>query len=104
MSLIHKFSTYSLLPKKIIFGLGLLFCLAVILEIWLTNRLSTYGEEIAKIEQASTNLEVENQILMNQADQKSSLVEIKNQAAKLGFETMHNVQYLQGVSVALNSR
>lgn len=103
MVLVHHFTNYPYLTKKILLTLFLILFLGVVLEIWLVNRLSTLGEEISKLQYASEGLRLENQVLKNQIDKLSSLQSISSQVEELGFSKVANIQYLQQRGVALNS-
>lgn len=76
-----------------------LFCLiaivsVVVLEIWVMNRLSTYGEKIGEIEHAIESLRLENQILENKVAQKSSLYQLKKYGANLGLDKIKKIEYI----------
>lgn len=94
MVLLHSFTNYPYFSRKISILLFFIFFLGGILEIWLVNRLSTYGEEIQKIAKAIEVLKLENQVLKNQIDSRSSLKEIEVEAKKLGFQAVINTKYL----------
>ncbi len=104
MALLHRIQSYPMLSKKILGTLVLVVLLVAILEIWLVNRLSTYGQGIAKLEQSAQEIQMQNQILKNQIDLASSLVTIQERAKNLGFQSIHKLQYLRPVDVAFNFR
>ncbi|MBI4040022.1 hypothetical protein HY389_01560 [Candidatus Daviesbacteria bacterium] len=79
---------------------GVLFLVLLFLEIWMINRLSTYGEKINKIKQAQASLELENQVLENQIAQSASLLNIQEKANQLGFTQASRVEYIIGTSFA----
>lgn len=85
---------------------ALVFCLITIalVEIWVMNRLSTYGEQIAKLEYASSTIKTENRLLENKIAEKSSLKEIYEKSTALGFNSTRKIQYLQPSGVAFNTR
>lgn len=56
-----------------------------ILEIWVSNRLSTNGKQIQDIKKIQANLILENQILENSIAQNMSLGIIEQRAGSLGF-------------------
>lgn len=93
--ILYRFSNYSILPKKVFLGLTLAIVLGSIFEIWLLNRLSTYGVEITKLEASQNALRQENLSLKNKIDERSSLLEIQKKASELGFESVKSIQYLQ---------
>ena len=80
--------------------LVVLFLVGVVLEIWTTNRLATYGEQTAKFEESKFRLQLENQILTNEIAQKSSLLELEKQSAKLGLSRIQKIEYLNATGSA----
>lgn len=58
-----------------------------VIEIWVANRLSTYGKQIQDLKQMQTNLILENQILENSIAQNMSLHIIEQRAGMLGFSS-----------------
>lgn len=94
MRLLKIFESGTIFRRKILIFLVLLIFLISIIEIWVVNRLSTYGEQINKLSQTKTSLTLENQILKNQISQKGSLQEIGQKAAGLGYEKIKNVEYI----------
>lgn len=93
----HKYSKKFLRLVKAIS----IICLAVfILEIWMMNRLSTYGNKIAQLKEAQSNLEFENRVLENLIAQNSSLSNVDKKAAELGFSTIKNIEYTKPANIA----
>lgn len=90
--------------KRVVLCLGIAVFVGVILEIWLVNRLSTYGEQISRLEKTSLDLQLENQILNNQIDQKKAISQIEKQAQQLGLDKSYRIEYLKLENLALNSR
>lgn len=90
------------LSRKILFLSVIILLLGVIFEIWIVNALSSYGEKISQIEKTSNELSLQNQILRNKLDRKSSLVEIKPKALNLGFGKIQNIKYLYIPNIASN--
>src|SRR5579862_8539412 len=84
----------SLNPRKLIYLFIGIFFLVIILEIWTVNRLSTYGEQINKIEQLSSDLQLQNDILKDDIAKKSSLSVIAQKASQLGFAVSDKPQYI----------
>lgn len=95
-----RFERFSFLKKKIPFLILLAFLIGVVTEVWAANRLSTYGEQIAKITQETQQLTLENQLLENEIAQKSSFNQVEKHAKILGFEEIQHVQYLQPLDLA----
>lgn len=102
MSLLHQFPAHSLISKKLLFFLITVVFLLCILEIWLVNRLSTFGEQISKMQYSSQSLAMENQTLKNEIDGKVSL-KTNFELAKLNaFEPVKNVFVVKSPDIALN--
>ncbi len=96
----HNFNINYFLKKRVVLGLGLALLSGVILEIWLVNRLSTNGEQISKLEKTAFELQLENQILKNQIDQKKSISLIEKQAASLGLDRSYQIEYFKPDNLA----
>ncbi len=88
--------------KKIVIFLVVLMVFAAVLEIWVVNRLATFGSQINKLEKNKSALTLQNQILKNQIAQDSSLKVIETKARVLGFEPIKNIQYIKDSGLALN--
>ncbi len=88
--------------RKLVLTLAILITLGAMMQIWVLNRLSTFGEKISQIERNKTSLKMENQILENQIAQYSALQKIKVQASNLGFQTSKNIEYWQADGLAMN--
>lgn len=102
--MIHKFPQSLLISRKILAVLLVLLFLVSLLEIWLVNRLATYGMEISKMQYSAEGLKRENQVLKNQIDEQASLTVNYQKAAELGFESIKNVYYLKSQDIALNKQ
>lgn len=80
---------------------GIAVFLAVIfLEIWMVNRLSTYGSKIQQLKVAQDSLILENQVLQNQLAENTALVNVEQKAASLGFSTVQNYDYFKASMLA----
>lgn len=101
MITLERFALNFFITRKILFILFLILILGIILEIWIVNRLSTYGEQISKIENGAAGLRIENQVLKNKLDLKSSLKEIEDRAKEMGFEKIKKVNAIQPPDLAL---
>lgn len=88
--------------RQLIVGMSLALLFVAVLEIWALNRLSTFGEQIVRIEQSSSQLKVENQLLENRIAEKSSLKEISELSRSLGFASASKIQYLRVDAIAFN--
>ncbi len=81
--------------KKRHIGMVLLLVIPlIVIEIWAVNRLSTYGEQISKLEETRAALEIENKILENKIAKETSLLNMVSLSSQLGFEVALNVEYL----------
>lgn len=87
------------IAKFIKYSIGLLV-FAFILQVWMVNRLSTYGYKIKQLQEAQANLEMENQILENQIAQESSLLKVESKAILLGFKNIKKLEYYKSDSLA----
>lgn len=78
------------------FKIGIvLFILGVVLEVFIVNRLSTYGEKINEIERKKSQLELENSDLKDKLYTKLSLEKISKQASSLGFDSIKKTEYIK---------
>ena len=71
-----------------------LFALMLI-EIWASNNVVTYGEKLEKLSLLSKTLNLENQILENEIAKKESLTSIASKSAELGFSKPESIQYIR---------
>lgn len=76
------------------------FLLIFFLEVWMVNRLSTYGDKIQTLQEAKVALLLENQVMETMIAQKSSLFQIEIEANKLGFAPIRNLEYFKPVALA----
>mgnify|MGYP001562751220 CR=1 FL=1 len=75
---------------------GLIFCLVILsAEIWIVNRLSTYGNKIYELKQAQADLELQNQVLANSIAKASSLAQLEQKATLLGFNNINQIEYIK---------
>ena len=72
----------------------------VILEIWLINRLASYGEKFNQVKQTQSAIELDNQMLENEISQKSSLSFTQEKANQLGFNSTKNIEYFKPEALA----
>lgn len=90
--------------RKLVLVLFILITMGAMMQIWVLNRLSTFGERINQIERNKTALKMENQILENQIAQYSALQKIKVQAANLGFKSINQIEYWKSDGLALKGQ
>lgn len=89
--------------RKIVIGLVLLIIFVVTIEIWVANRLATFGEKINGLEATKYSLKLENDNLKNQIAQKKSLNLNQKKSLNLGFGKIKNIEYIKVSPIALNS-
>lgn len=89
--------------RKLVIGSVLLVIFFVTLEIWVANRLSTFGEKINSLESTKYSLELENDYLRNQVAQKKSLSLNQKKSLNLGFDKAKKIEYIKDAGLALNS-
>ena len=102
MTFFARFETENFFRRKLLIFVAILVVLAVILEIWVVNRLSTYGEKISKLEETKSMLTLENKILENEIAKNSSLSNMEKYTKNSGFEKIKDIQYLKPSDIALN--
>lgn len=83
------------LKRKLVITLVLVIIFVVMVEIWVANRLSTFGEKINGLESTKYSLALENDYLKNQIAQKKSLTLNEKKSKSLGFDKMKNIQYIK---------
>ena len=98
MTIIKKFEPE--LPNKtfskkyiglVIFGIFML----MLVEIWASNNVATYGEKLEKLSTLSRSLSLENQTLENEIAKSESLKNVASQSSQLGFSEPENIQYIR---------
>ena len=98
MTIIKKFEPdqpkKGLSKKYIALSLVCLFVLMLI-EIWISNNVVTYGEKFEKLSNLRKTLSLENQILENEIAKKQSLNDIASKSAELGFSEPQSIQYIR---------
>lgn len=98
MTIIKKFEPDQ--PKKgfskkyIALSLICLFVLMLI-EIWISNNVVTYGEKFEKLSSLQKTLSLENQILENEIALRQSLNNIASRSGELGFSEPQSIQYIR---------
>lgn len=90
------------LKRRVLTALVIILLFVVVLEVWATNALVTYGDKVTKMESSIRQLKVENQVLENRVAQKASLNKLKNHAVQLGFEKIKGIDYIQVPQQSIN--
>lgn len=98
MTIIKKFDTEipekSFSKKYISLVVGCLFVLMLV-KIWASNSVVTYGEKLERLSSLTKTLNLENQILENEIAKKMSLNNIASKSAELGFSEPESIQYIR---------
>lgn len=88
------------LSRKVLIVFSFILLLFMILEIWASNRLSTFGEKISQLNAAQENLSLENQLLQDQIAAQSSLNRVSKYSPYLGLQDIKSVKYIEPVGLA----
>lgn len=102
ITLISSLEPKFYLKRKIVVALVLIIIFVVTVEIWVANRLSTFGEKINGLEATKYSLQLENDYLKNAIAQKKSLNLNAKKSTFLGFNKIINIQYIKNEPIALN--
>ncbi len=72
-------------------------CLLVLMlmEIWVSNSIVSYGEKFEKLSSSARVLNFENQILENEIAERASLSNIASKSGELGFSEPQSIQYIR---------
>lgn len=103
MTIIKKFDTSQIEEGKTLFHFSPRFVLSalssililVVVEIWASNTIVTYGDKLEKLTALQRSLRMQNQILENEIAKLASLAHIASESAILGFSKDFNVQYIR---------
>lgn len=103
MTIIKKFDTSKIdkprsvfhFSKKFIILSVISILILVIVEVWASNTVVTFGDRLERISALQQSLRMENQILENEIAKKSALVNIASDSAMLGFSKPSQVQYIR---------
>lgn len=87
-------------PKQqswwIFFKLGVvLVILMITVEVWLVNRLSSYGNEIEELSRMEGKIKLENHLLINEIAGRSSLSQVEKKAAGIGFSPIKTLVHIR---------
>ncbi len=98
MTIIQKFEPVEPkngLPKKYIsLTLGTLLILMLV-EIWVSNNIITYGDKLKRLSDLTKTINMENQILENEIAKNKSFQNISSKSAELGFSAPESIQYIR---------
>lgn len=76
---------------------------ALFVEVWAVNRLSTSGAKINELKRQQAALQLQNQVLEDKVAQSASLRTIASQSGNLGFGSIKNIEYIKAEAIALNA-
>lgn len=83
------------LPKKYISLMAAGIFILMLVEIWASNNVVTYGEKLDKLSMLTKTLSLENQILENEIAKNNSLQNIASKSSELGFSDPKSIQYIR---------
>ena len=81
--------------KKYISLVAICFFILMLIEIWVSNNVVTYGEKLEKLSSLAKTLNLENQILENEIAGRRSLNSVASKSAELGFSEPQSIQYIR---------
>lgn len=67
----------------------------MLLEIWASNNIVTYGEKFEKLSMLQKSLSLENQVLENNIAKQEALSNLASKSAELGFSSPESIQYIR---------
>lgn len=73
---------------------GSLFALMLV-QIWASNNVVTYGEKFEKLSSIAKTLSLENQLLENEIAKHESLNRVASKSGELGFSEPESIQYIR---------
>ncbi len=98
MTIIQKFEPevpQSNFPKKYISITGICILVLILIEIWVSNSVVTYGSKLERLSAISKSLNLENQVLENEIAKRGSLNNVASKSAELGFSVASDIQYIR---------
>lgn len=97
MTIISKFKTAEpkKYPKKYLGLAAVCFFVLILIEIWASNNVVTYGEKLEKLLILQKTLNLENQVIENQIAGQEALISIASTSAELGFFEPESIQYIR---------
>lgn len=82
-------------PKKYALLVATGLFVLMLIEIWASNNVVTYGDKLERLSMLSKSLSLENQILENEIAKRESLNNIASKSAELGFSLPESIQYIR---------
>ncbi len=82
-------------PKKYIILTVMSLFVLILIEIWASNTVVSFGEKFQSLSVLKQALQMESQILQNEIAKGSSLTSIASQSAGLGFTKLESIQYIR---------
>lgn len=81
--------------KKYICLVVVCLIMLMLVKIWASNNVVTYGEKFEKLSTLKKTLNMENQILENEIAKRQSLNNIASKSGELGFSEPQSIQYIR---------
>lgn len=101
MTIIRKFELEEnkkipLFNNKRIIALGVIFLgLLLVIQIWVSHQVASFGRDFKKIEEVEKSLRFENKLLELEINKRKALQAISSSSAELGFIVPKAVQYIR---------
>ena len=67
----------------------------MLVQIWASNNVVTYGEKFEKLSSITKTLSLENQVLENEIAKQQSINRVASRSAELGFSEPESIQYIR---------
>lgn len=80
--------------------IAVIFVLVLVAEVWMVNRLATYGSKLQDLKEEQATIGLQNQILQNQIALHESLLTLEERGKSLGFDTTLSLDYHLSKSIA----
>jgi cell division protein FtsL len=81
--------------KKLLALILVVVAVVAVMEIWMVNRLATYGEQLSKLDEIKDSLVTENELLENEIAEKSSLSHLGEAAYEQGYAPIKKIEYVK---------
>jgi hypothetical protein len=101
MTIIHKFDTNKYEERKInwrgrrLSGVVILSIIAlIVVEIWVSHTVATFGEKFSSIESVKRTIASENRFLEEEIAKNSAMQYVASQSATLGFTHPKDIKYI----------
>lgn len=98
MTIIKKFETTEqkkVFSKKYILLATISFLMLMLIEIWASNNVVAYGEQLEQLSMIAKKLSMDNQLIENEIAKEQSMDNIASKSAELGFSQAESIQYIR---------